>query len=448
MPKKDESRLSYQGTVVRPSESAQTIVRAGGPPSARAREKTHPSPAASGREVELQTTINFDSVLAEGGMAVVYRARDSSLNRPVAMKVLRKNVSPIAREGFEREARLMARLDHPGIVAVHAMTTDESTESRLFTMKLVEGHTIAEIIDNGRPPRGRALVALLRSVLRMCETLSYAHDRGVIHRDLKPENVMLGRYGECYIMDWGVAIERGRPKPSDDSTEVVGTPAFMAPEQAHGRNADIDERTDVYGLGAIIYYILTGEPPSTGETLTSVLEAAREGRTERPELTSSDNPVPARLADIVLKALQPQPEERFASVQELHDALEQFLFTGEWFTRRSLSAGAPIFREGEQGDRAYIVESGSCEVYRETEAGEVSLAKIGPGRVIGELALFSQQGRTANVRALTDMTLLEVTRDALERELPPGSWTRQIIDTLVNRFLLMEAPHEGPIDET
>jgi len=453
----DDSRLSRQGTIVRPpkGEGAKTVVRTGGPRSARAptptpvrsRAPTAPHAAAARGEVRLETRIDTDSVLAEGGMAIVYRARDRSLGRPVAMKVLREQVSDIAREGFEREARLMARLDHPGIVAVHAMARPEA-DARLFTMKLVEGHTIAELIDGSRPPRGRALVALLRSVLRMCETLSYAHDHGVIHRDLKPENVMLGRYGECYIMDWGVAIERGRPKPSDTSTEVVGTPAFMAPEQAHGRNVDIDERTDVYGLGAIIYYILTGEPPAAGETLSEVLAAARAGQVERPELLTPEAPIPARLSDIVLKALQPAREDRFASVSELSEALEQFLFTGEWFTRRSLAAGALIFREGERGDRAYIVESGTCEVYRETETGEQSIAKIGPGRVIGELALFSQQGRTAHVRALTDMTLLEVTRDALERELPDGSWTRQIIDTLVNRFLLMEAPHDGPTDET
>ena len=415
-------------TIARPSEVEQTLVRPGGP---RAGEAPAHDP------IELHTTIDPQSVLAEGGMAVVYRAQDRTLSRPVAMKVLRSEVSAIAREGFEREARLMARLDHPGIVGVHAMSTNEDG-AQLFTMKLVEGHTIADIIDAGRPPRGRALVTLLRSVLRMCETLSYAHDHGVIHRDLKPENVMLGRYGECYIMDWGVAIERSRPKPSDESNEIVGTPAFMAPEQALGRNIDIDERTDVYGLGAIIYYILTGAPPAPGTSLSEVLASARAGQVRAPELATPQLPIPARLSDIVLKALEAEQDQRFASVSELHDALEQFLFTGEWFTRRRFGAGARIFSEGELGKCAYIVESGVCEVFRTTPSGDEAVAQIGPGQVVGELALFSQRGRTASVRALTDMTMLEVTRDALERELPNGSWTRQIIDTLVSRFMAIE----------
>ncbi len=129
---------------------------------------------------------------------------------------------------------------------------------------------------------------------------------------------------------------------------------------------------------------------------------------------------------------------------QMHEAIEQFLFTGEWFTRRRIAPGELIVREGERGDRAYIVESGECEVFRAGPHGEVALRRIGPGEVIGELALFTAGPRTASIRALTAITLLEVTREALEQELPQGSWTRQIFDSLAQRFVSVDRDRSKP----
>jgi serine/threonine protein kinase len=421
-----DHRISLDITIAHIPDSERTQVQEGGP---------RPSDALASAIVELRTIVEATQVVAEGGMAVIYRATDHRLARQVAIKALKRDSSEVVRARFEREAQLMARLDHPGIVPVHGMSAPEHL-SRLFTMKLVEGRTIAEIIEAGRPPRGRALAVMLRSMLRMCETLAYAHDRGIIHRDLKPENVMLGRYGECYIMDWGVALELHDQTGmfAEQEGEVIGTPAFMAPEQAQGRIADIDQRTDVFGLGAILYFILTGRPPYLEATITEIIGAASEGRT--PDLSNSELPIPARLSDIVSKALAPEREHRFATVMQMHEAIEQFLFTGEWFTRRRYAAGESIVREGERGERAYIVESGECEVFR--SGSDVPIRTIGPGEVIGELALFTAGPRTASIRALTAMTLLEVTREALEQELPQGSWTRQIIDSLAQRFVSVD----------
>jgi hypothetical protein len=400
------------------------------------------SPAPSDR-FELHSSVEVRSFLAAGGMARVYRAHDHALERTVAMKLLPPNQSAAVRASFEREAKLMARLDHPGIVGVYALSGAE-LDTSVFTMKLVEGQTLTAIIDEDGPPRGRALVAILRGILRMCETLSYAHDRGVIHRDLKPDNVMLGRYGECYTMDWGVALELDGPAvPGQQVGNVIGTPAFMAPEQALGRTQDIDARTDVFGVGGILYYVLIGRPPYGGTSVTEVISRACDGRVAAPELTGRGQGIPARLSDIVIKALQPAREDRFQTVMELHAALEQFLFAGEWFARRRYANDTLIVREGERGDRAYIVESGECEAFRTGEHGEIKLRRIGPGEVIGELALFATGERTASVRALTPVTLLEVTRDALEHELPTGSWTRQILDTVVQRFLSSEQARDG-----
>jgi serine/threonine protein kinase len=399
---------------------------------------------------ELRTVVEIRSFIAAGGMAQVFRAHDHGLDRTVAMKALDPKATAAVRASFEREAKLVARLDHPGIVGVYGLSGPDD-DVHVFTMKLVEGQTLGELIDSDGPLRGRELAVILRAVLRMCETLAYAHDRGVVHRDLKPANVMLGRYGECYIMDWGVAYERepdqsNHEVPSlsrDQPGDIIGTPAFMAPEQARGHTDSIDARTDVFGLGAILYYVLTGRPPNTGSSMSIVLANARGGRVATPELASRGQSIPARLSDIVIKALQPEREDRFQTVMELHAALEQFLYTGEWFTRRRFANDTLIVREGDLGDRAYIVESGECEAFRTVEGGEVSLRRIGPGEVIGELALFTSGARTACVRALTPVTLLEVTRDALEHELPTGSWTRQILDTLVQRFLSIDQARDS-----
>jgi tRNA A-37 threonylcarbamoyl transferase component Bud32 len=390
---------------------------------------------------ELQTVVETQAFIAEGGMAKVHRAHDERLDRVVAMKSLDQSAPAVVRVSFEREAKLMARLDHPGIVGVYGLS-GPADPFGVFTMKLVEGRTLAEIIDDDGPPRGRELALILRAVLRICETLAYAHDRGVIHRDLKPANIMLGNYGECYVMDWGVAYERDSSDALllllEPPGAIIGTPAFMAPEQALGRTQDIDPRTDVFGVGAILFYVLTGRAPYGGSSLSIVLDQAREGRVADPEIVSRGGSIPARLSDIVSKALALRREDRFQTAMELHAALEQFLYTGDWFSRRRVGNGELIVREGERGDRAYIVESGECEAFRATEHGEVPLRRIGPGEVIGELALFSSGKRTASIRAITPMTLLEVTRDALEQELPTGSWTRQVVNTVVQRFLSMD----------
>ena len=395
--------------------------------------------------VHLSTTVEAEAFLAEGGMATVYRAVDRGLERRVAMKVMHPGMPALARAAFEHEAKLMARLDHPGIVSVHGLAT--GGDAQVFTMKLVEGRTLTDLVDPEDPPRGRALEQLLRSVQRMCETLAYAHDHGVVHRDLKPDNVMLGRYGECYIMDWGIALVRDELRGEasiERAGEIVGTPAFMAPEQAEGRIADIGPRTDVFGLGAILYYICTGHPPYTHDANTQTLAAAALGEITPPELANPGQPIPARLSDIVTEALAARPEHRFASTMALHAALDRFLHTGGWFTRQRVVPGELIIREGERGDRAYIVESGRCEVFRAGERGaETRLRELGPGEVIGELALFTAGARTASVRAVTAMTLLEVSRDALERELPQGSWTRQIVDTLAQRFVHVDKAWES-----
>ena len=205
-------------------------------------------------------------LLGRGGMGAVYRAFDSVLKRDVALKVLASDAdSPAIAERLQHEARILARLEHPGIVAVHdAGLLDDGRP--FYVMRLVMGKRLDDYADSA----GRG--ELFRVFLRICDAVGYAHAREVIHRDLTPANVMIGEFGEVLVLDWGVARmgrdRTGPPrvgKPSEGGTTgdgvVLGTPGFMAPEQAVGAAATADSRSDVYGLGAILRFIATASAP-------------------------------------------------------------------------------------------------------------------------------------------------------------------------------------------
>ena len=210
--------------------------------------------------------------IGEGGMGVVYLARDRELGREVALKVLRTpNPSTDERDRILREARILASLEHPGIAPVHDVGV--LPDGRVFyVMKRIRGERL-----DGVARTGRSRAELLRLFRQVCDAVAFAHAAGVIHRDLKPQNVMLGAFGEVLVLDWGVAKLRGRavePPPvsatrpvDDDDTSpgaVMGTPGYMAPEQLAGQSSTVDERADVYGLGGILCFLLTGEHPPAG----------------------------------------------------------------------------------------------------------------------------------------------------------------------------------------
>jgi tetratricopeptide (TPR) repeat protein len=232
--------------------------------------------------------------VGRGGMGVVFRARDLSLNRDVAVKMLREDIpaSPAAVRRFLVEARVTGRLQHPGIPPVHQV--GELPGGRPFlAMKLIKGRTLAELLAGGATARGELLAAFEH----VCQAMAYAHSRGVIHRDLKPHNIMVGRFGEIQVMDWGVAKQRvdtagettapgGDDVPDPcDVTEgsktaagvVLGTPAYMPPEQAAGLIDEVDERADVFGLGGVLCAILTGKPPFVAATGESTRQLAAAG---------------------------------------------------------------------------------------------------------------------------------------------------------------------------
>jgi eukaryotic-like serine/threonine-protein kinase len=270
--------------------------------------------------------------LGRGGMGTVHLVEDREMGREVALKVLTvPDAGGTLTARLREEARLLARLEHPNIVPVHDLGT--LPDGRIFyAMKYVRG----ERLDEWRR-KGPTRPEMLRLFLKICGAVAFAHDRGVIHRDLKPENVMVGPFGEALVMDWGVAKLMGPPSEDQptlgsDAGEmptgtahgtVLGTPAYMAPEQARGDVALTDARADVHALGAVLYFLLSGHPPIADRDREEALRQARDGI--RAPLRGIDPGIPRDLEAICEKAMARDPGGRYAGAAELSEEVDRFL---------------------------------------------------------------------------------------------------------------------------
>ena len=328
--------------------------------------------------------------VAHGGMGTIYRVWDPSLQRVIAKKVLGtalkdRSASAGLIERFLEEAQVTAQLDHPGIVPVHELGVD-SDGKVYFTMSLVQGQNFKEVIDlvhsdNEEWTRTRALGVLQR----VCEAVAFAHSKGVIHRDLKPANIMVGPFGQTYVLDWGLArvdgsamaaasrnktgCEQGpvrsgrRDAASSDPAsphlthegDVVGTPAYMAPEQARGEIGIVGPRSDVFSIGAMLYHLLAGKMPHANPSATTwqaILDATLSGPPQPLNVIATD--VPEELIAIQERAMAREPEHRYDSAHDLGEDLRAFLETrvvrahrtgafaefGKWVRRNQIAAAA------------------------------------------------------------------------------------------------------------
>ncbi len=285
---------------------------------------------------------------ATGGIGRVWLARDASLGREVALKELRPERAgqPAVWARFLKEAKITGQLEHPGIVPVYEVGRREDDKSPFYTMRFVRGRTLddASRAYHERRARGEAgpleLRELLTAFVGVCNAVAYAHSRGVIHRDLKPQNIVLGDYGEVIVLDWGLAkvmdeaegdspaaaVEVDESSSPDSRTvagQVMGTPAFMAPEQAEGRLDLFDARTDVYGLGAVLYAVLSGRPPFEGPDMLTVLRRVIE---DPPKPLHDIVPgIPLALEAVCLKALAKRPGDRYVSAKDVVAEINHFL---------------------------------------------------------------------------------------------------------------------------
>ena len=253
--------------------------------------------------------------IARGGMGVVYKARQASLNRIVALKMILKGVlaTPVDVARFRAEAESAAALDHPHIVPIHEIGEHEGQQ--YFAMRYVEGTTLA------RAPRqsARAEVARLLDVAR---AVHFAHQRGILHRDLKPSNVLIDPAGVAFVTDFGLAKRTGADSSLTETGQPVGTPRYMAPEQAAGRK-DVTVGVDVYSLGVILYERMTGRPPFLGDNMLEVLRQVREIDPPRPSSILTD--LNRDLETICLKCLEKDAGRRYASAEALADDLDHWL---------------------------------------------------------------------------------------------------------------------------
>ena len=310
----------------------------------------HPiDPSQTAPGAQLTQTERYERVrqLAKGGMGEVHLAFDHQLQRHVALKVMTPEVaaSPELSARFTQEAIVLGRLDHPHIVPIHDLGTDAQGQN-YYAMKFVRGTTLKEVLTGLRKGQSKIvdrypLARLLEIFQKICDAVGNAHSKSIIHRDLKPANIMIGEFGEVMVMDWGIAKILNQPEATSATLPlgtgsgtrygtVMGTPSFMAPEQAEGRLDAINERTDIYSLGAILYNILTLRPPITGEgTNAELMERVKAGKITPPTVFNADTgnaavllhcpdrQIPEAVSAVAMQALAREPARRYPDVSEL-----------------------------------------------------------------------------------------------------------------------------------
>ncbi len=331
--------------------------------------------------------------IGEGGAGEVLLVEDRIIERTVALKRIKEERIEKGARGdllgrFLFEARITGKLDHPGIVPVHEIGRAKNGMP-YYTMRRLEGKTLAVEIDEARRAwpglgdleRARIRMRFLQAFISAANAVAFAHSRGVIHRDLKPSNIVLGGFGEAYVIDWGLAKvlgggrEDAQPAGPGSAEEFLrrtfeeienglsvsdlttisgvlkGTPAFMSPEQAAGYAGELDERSDIYSLGAVLYQILAFVPPVEGGSVLEVLSRIQSGDIVPPGLRAPGYGIPAELEAIAMKALSLRRGDRFESAVALRAAVEAFL-EGSERRRQALSEADRLFREGKaHGDR-------------------------------------------------------------------------------------------------
>ncbi|AGA27415.1 serine/threonine-protein kinase [Singulisphaera acidiphila] len=323
-------------------QSGQTANSADQP---KPKEPTDASLQARGRYVPIRAH-------AKGGLGEVFVARDEELGREVALKAIQERLAddPTNRARFIREAEITGNLEHPGIVPIYGL--GQSADGRpYYAMRFIEGETLAAAIDrfhssvepiHAPGKRSVALLGLLRRFNDVCNAIDYAHSRGILHRDLKPSNIMLGLHGETLVVDWGLAKFMGQDTAEPSNTadtaalitgsssdqtlpgSTVGTPAFMSPEQAAGRIEDLGPSSDIYNLGATLYYLLTGQAPFDHAPAGILLTKVQRGDFRTPSAAAL-GPIPSALEAICLKAMALLPKDRYPSTRAIAEDIERWI---------------------------------------------------------------------------------------------------------------------------
>jgi CRP-like cAMP-binding protein/tRNA A-37 threonylcarbamoyl transferase component Bud32 len=397
---------------------------------------------ASADGVPTPAHLRLERELGRGAMGHVHPAIDRNLLRHVALKRLDKEYveSPLYRNGFIAEAQITGQLEHPNIVPVHELSID-SHGVPFFTMKLVQGVSFTRWLEM-HPLGTERLERGLEILLKVCDAVAYAHHRGVIHRDLKPDNVMVADFGQVYLMDWGLArLTKTHPASSAHTDQIgpVGTPAYMAPEQARGIPQDMDERTDVFGLGAMLYELVTDALPwGKPAPARVIMFRAHLGEIVPVDVAAPSGSVPRRLQSSIERAIDPEPEKRYQSVVEFQQDMRAFVRGGLYLPRMMFQPGELIVREGDMGDAAYMIVSGRCHAFRNVGSEKESLAVMTAGEVFGEMSLLLGEPRAASVEAVDQVNAIVLDQHTLTEGLDADGWAGALVRALAHRFRDLE----------
>ncbi|TNE44678.1 MAG: cyclic nucleotide-binding domain-containing protein [Deltaproteobacteria bacterium] len=399
------------------------------------------------------------TLIARGGMSQIYKVYDHHLLRHIAMKTIdeRLNSENQHIRRFVEESQITGQLEHPNIIPVHNMGCNEEG-FYYFTMKMVDGQTLEQYLQSDAHDlySDNSLYQTLQIFLKVCDAVSFAHSRGVIHRDLKPANIMVGDHGQVYVMDWGIAylmpdtssqdvddmysektsiyLDRGGTD-GEQSGDILGTWNYMAPEQALGQTNLLGFHTDVFALGAVLYEILTGHPPYQSENAYQVLQMAQQGMFVPPQDAVPHMTLPHGLCQIAQHAMHPNPLLRYPNVEKLKHDIELFLRSGGQLPLRNYPPGELIIQEGGEGNAAFVITRGRCQVFRMVGGRQINLREMGEGEVFGETSIFLKQLRTASVKALDHVTVAILDRQTLEQKMFQDSWLGRFIEALAQRFI-------------
>jgi serine/threonine-protein kinase len=374
---------------------------------------TDPSPVIRPSSTEIpepaerSARLQLFGEIARGGMGAVLKGRDADLGRDLAVKILLESHrdKPEMVRRFVEEAQIAGQLQHPGIVPIYELGAFGDRRP-YFAMKLVKGHTLAEILATRKAPTD-GLPRFLSIFESICQTMAYAHARGVIHRDLKPSNVMVGSFGEVQVMDWGLAKVLPRGGAIDDASagqtkdqgtiiatarsgsdsnlsqagSVMGTPSYMAPEQARGEIDNVDERADVFALGSIFCEILTGEPAFTGRNSGEIQRKAARGDTAEvfARLTRVNLLHDSELIELAKACLAPEPDDRPRNASEVADRMSLYHSRVQERLRQSEIARAEEKARAEEATKRAAVERDRRRLTMALAASIVGMMMLGGG---------------------------------------------------------------------
>ncbi|MCM8525246.1 MAG: serine/threonine-protein kinase, partial [Lentisphaeraceae bacterium] len=354
---------------------------------------------------------------------------------------------------------LTAQLQHPNIIPVHDIGILPETGNHFYTMKLVDGGSLQDVIDelkkqNPDYVRKYNLHTMLSIFKKVCDAVAYAHSKGIIHRDIKPGNIMVGPFGEVLLLDWGLAKYSGSNEEVDIKKKleetnhdsplmtmdgiIKGSLAYLSPEQANGDIKEIDHQTDIFLLGGTLYHMLTLEPPYTSKNMVEIIRKAEVANFTHPNDTEFGKRIPEALVNIITKSMAGSKEERFKTVTELSKKVDDYIEGRNVSLLKTFPKGSMLIEDKDLGDETFIIISGKVEISRIIDGKETLLETLERGAVFGELAALTHDIRTAQAKAIEDTQVMVISKQLMFdeiRKLPP--WLEKIIFNLASKVSSM-----------